>query len=175
MRLAILAPCTLSLALLFPAVAPAQEKPAEMAASAHFKLVFHLLQLDANGKVTNSRTYASLIATHGDRALAIARIRSGDRIPIQTELGKYEYVDVGTNIDAVQASVQDSQLSMHISAESSSAVKTSDPLHLLPLLRSTRWEANVAVPLDKPTIIFSSDNVSDTGKTELELTATQIP
>ena len=29
-------------------------------------------------------------------------------------------------------------------------------------------------PLVRPTIIFTSDNVSDTGKTELELTATEI-
>jgi hypothetical protein len=32
----------------------------------------------------------------------------------------------------------------------------------------------VVVALDKPTIIFISDNTSDTGKTELELTATEI-
>jgi hypothetical protein len=44
----------------------------------------------------------------------------------------------------------------------------------VPILRQTRWESSVVVTLDKPTLIFISDNISDTGKTELELTATEI-
>jgi hypothetical protein len=44
----------------------------------------------------------------------------------------------------------------------------------VPIVRQTRWESSVVVTLDKPTILFISDNTSDTGKTELELTATEI-
>jgi hypothetical protein len=32
----------------------------------------------------------------------------------------------------------------------------------------------VIVTMGKPTIVFTSDNPSDTGKTELELTATEV-
>jgi hypothetical protein len=43
-----------------------------------------------------------------------------------------------------------------------------------PVIRQSNWNSRVTVPIGKPTIIFSSDNVSDKGKTELELTATPI-
>ncbi len=174
MRRAIVAAYVLSSTFLSPVIMHAQAKPAE-AASTHYKLVFRLLQLDAGGKVSNSRTYTSIISARGDRGSAAAQIRSGDRVPFQSEPGKFDYADVGTNIDAYQAIPRDNQLSMHVSAEISSAVKsTNDPQHLLPLVRRTSWGADISVPVDKPTIVFSSDNPSDTGKTELELTATEI-
>ncbi len=43
-----------------------------------------------------------------------------------------------------------------------------------PVFRALSWQSDVIVTMGRPTIIFISDNVSDTGKTELELTATEI-
>jgi hypothetical protein len=179
MRLVTLASSVVFLAFLGPTVAHPQAKPAETAPT-HLKLVFRLLQLNANGKIINSRTYSSLITAEGDHPpFAEAQIRSGDRVPYANEGGKFDYEDVGTNIDADQAFVRDDRLTMHVSAQASSVVKVSEgqsqPTHfLLPFIRRTSWGANVSVPFDKPTIIFASDNPSDTGKTELELTATEI-
>ena len=73
--------------------------------------------------------------------------------------------------------MHDHQLSLQVSAAFSSVVKGSGESTnsaLPPLFRQTKWDSNVAVPLGKPTILFTSDNVSDAGKTELELTATEI-
>ena len=43
-----------------------------------------------------------------------------------------------------------------------------------PVIRQLSWQSDVVVPIGRPTVIFTSDNPSDTGKTELELTATEI-
>lgn len=169
------------LAFLAPVFAHAQATPAE-AVPTHLKLAFRLLQVDANGKVTNSRTYSSLITAEArdHPPLAEAQIRSGDRVPYQNEGGKFDYEDVGTNIDVDQAFVQANRLRMHVLAQTSSVVKNSEtsPVHptlpALPFIRRISWGANISIPFDKATIIFASDNPSDTGKTELELTATEI-
>jgi hypothetical protein len=44
----------------------------------------------------------------------------------------------------------------------------------MPVIRANRWSANVMVPITKPSIIFSSDNLQDKGKLQVELTATRI-
>ena len=40
--------------------------------------------------------------------------------------------------------------------------------------RQTKWGANVLAPLGKPTVIFSSDDLTTKGQTQLEVTATPI-
>jgi hypothetical protein len=178
MQSRLLAPYLLCLALLWPALAHGQATP-QSAPTGHCKLTFRLLQADAQGTITNTRSYTTVVEIGGDQSSAAARIRSGDRIPIQTEPGKYEYVDLGTNIDVYRPILRDRQLAMRVSAESSSAVPTSptDTNHTpvishTPVIRNTRWDSAVVVTVEKPTIIFTSDNLSDPGKLELEVTAT---
>jgi hypothetical protein len=43
-----------------------------------------------------------------------------------------------------------------------------------PVIRQNRWDAAVLIPLNKPTIIFSSDDVTTKHKLQLELTASLI-
>jgi hypothetical protein len=172
MQSRLLAPYLLCLALLWPALAHGQATP-QSAPTGHCKLTFRLLQADAQGTITNTRSYTTVVEIGGDQSSAAARIRSGDRIPIQTEPGKYEYVDLGTNIDVYRPILRDRQLTMRVSAASSSAVPSSptDTNHT-PVIRNTRWDSAVVVTVEKPTIIFTSDNLSDPGKLELEVTAT---
>jgi hypothetical protein len=169
----LLAPALLCVSLLTPALAYSQA-PAAQGPVSHYKLVFRLLQLDGDGKITNSRRYETMIGVGGDQGFPTARIRSGDRVPIQVESGKFDYSNVGTDIDAIRPAVRDRQLSLHVSADSSSAVEAPGETSRRPVLRDTRWEADVEVALGKPTIIFTSDNLSDPGKLELELTATDL-
>jgi hypothetical protein len=164
-------------ASVFSPIALAQEKPAE-APSAHYKLTYRLLEVGTDGKVANSRTYVAIIGT-GQGQNEPSKIRTGDRIPIpvSTSTGntEYQYQSVGTDIDTLHAQIQDRQLSLHVTAAYSGLGKPQpDGIPHTPVFRETRWESNIVVTLDKPTIIFSSENVSDTGKTELELTATEI-
>jgi hypothetical protein len=165
----------LTAALVCPGLVRAQEKAPETVL-AHYKLTYRLLQIGDDGKIANSRTYFAIIgAGNGDSAPA--KIRTGDKFPVLVREGgtDYNYQDVGTKIDTFHPQIHDRQLSLQVSALSSSIAKgASNGLPNAPVVRQTSWESSVVVTLDKPTIIFTSDNVSDTGKTELELTATEI-
>lgn len=172
-----LAATALAAAALSPALAIAQEKPTSPA-SAHYKLTYRLLEVGADGKITNSRTYVAIVGA-GQGEHQLSKIRSGDRIPIPVNKSggntEFQYQSVGTDIDSLNAQMQDRQLSLDVTAASSSVGKPRpDGIPNQPVLREIRWQSNVAVTLDKPTIIFSSENISDTGKTELELTATEV-
>jgi len=154
-------------ALLWPIFALAQEKP-PAPEPAHYKLTFRLMQANSDGKITNSRIYSIIVAATGG-SQRLQSIRTGDRIPAANN-----YIDVGTNIDTNDIRLTDHALGLRVDVESSSALKTDTAGNSLPLVRRTTWGSQVVVPLDKPTIIFTADNVSDTGKTELELTATEL-
>jgi hypothetical protein len=171
-----IAAAALAAIALFPIALIAQQK-STAAPTAHYKLTYRLLEVGADGKVTNGRTYIAIIGT-GEGITAPAKIRTGDKLPIPIKSGsttEYQYQDIGTDIDTFHPQIQDRQLSLQVVAASSGVAKpSSDGLPNVPVFRQTRWESNVVVTLDKPTIIFSSENTSDTGKTELELTATEI-
>ena len=160
-----------------PAIVRAQEKAPDTPLT-HYKLTYRLLEVDANGKVTNSRAYFAIIGAGGDSAPA--KIRTGDKFPIPVGTDRagdtnVQYQDVGTDIDTFHPRIHDQQLSLQVSAALSSVAKSAPSLvPNVPIVRQTRWESSVVVTLDKPTILFISDNTSDPGKTELELTATEI-
>ena len=153
----------------------------------YFRLTFRVLDISPESKVVDARSYNEIIAT-GPKSDRTSSIRTGDRVPVAT--GSYssgsanssnlvntqfQYIDVGTDIDATRAEVVDQTLRLHITANisSMSATKLLGNVHE-PVIRQTKWESNVTVPVGKAALIFSSDDSSDKGKTELELTATPI-
>jgi hypothetical protein len=136
----------------------------------YFHLDFVVKELEG-GKVINARHYSATTVT-GDHSCTI---RSGNKVPVQTgssgpDSGQYTYVDVGVNIDCRAAKELDGSLALNVSAEISSAVSAQKQ----PLIRQTKWSSNVIVPIGKPTVVFSSDDVTTKGQTQLELTATAI-
>ena len=151
----------------------------------YFKLTFRVLDISATGKITDARSYREIIAS-GLKSSNTSSIRNSDRVPVITgghaSSGminslvntQYQYYSVGTKIDANLAAVAGDFLSLHITASISSMSILPPGNAELPIVRQTSWDSNVTVPVGKPTIIFSSDNSADKGKTELELTATQI-
>lgn len=145
-------------------------KPAE-SPTHYYRLSYSIQEVGENGKVINNRAYTTSIATGGG---PFVQIRTGDKIPIKTDdKGNVSYVDVGVNIDCSNAREVNGKLGLQINAEISSTVKATDP-SASPILRQNRWGANVLVPIAKPTIVFSSDNLQDKGRLQVELTATRI-
>lgn len=149
----------------------------------YFRLTFRVLDMSPDGKLASSKLYNTVIAS-GPRSAKPSSIRTGDRVPIATGTNapgpssvyaQFQYLDVGTNIDAAQAAIDGQTLRLHVTADISSL---STPVTLgtvrEPVIRQTVWDSNVTVPIGKATLIFSSDNSSDKGKMELELTATPI-
>ena len=104
------------------------------------------------------------------------QIRTSDKAAVQNGTGPANHVDMGTNIDTHSTTDEDGFLHTRVTAEISSlaAAPGRSSGSGEPVIRQCRWSSRVTVPIGKPTIIFSSDNASDRGMTELELTATPV-
>lgn len=151
----------------------AQQEVKTVESPAHYyRLTYSVQEVGETGKVTNNRTYTTSIATGGGPS---AQIRTGDKVPLVTERekGEVQYVDVGVSIDSIRAQEVDNKLALSVTADITSTTKTTDQT-ALPVIRANKWSSNVLVPIAKPTIIFSSDNLQDKGKIQVELTATRI-
>jgi hypothetical protein len=147
----------------------------------YLKLVYRTLQIGADGKVASSHSYSTIVVANNGHA-SPSKIRSSDKVPILTGSPsggniQYQYQDVGTNIDTSGAKLYGNQLTVNLSVAVSEVAKndvTIEKTVPAPVFRALSWQSDVMVTVGRPTIIFTSDNVSDTGKTELELTATEI-
>ena len=146
------------------------QKPTED--SKYYRLDFVVKELES-GKVINARSYSTTtVSTGGPRGSVI---RSGNKVPVSTGgagPGSLTYLDIGVNIDCrAEREIQD-QLALSVSAEIGS-LATEQPSNP-PLIRQTKWESDVIVPLRKPTTIFSSDDPTTKRQMQLELTAIPI-
>jgi len=142
----------------------------------HLKLV--LQELDADGKVINSRSYSTTISTEKNSR---GSIRARTRIPVSTnsqDPKQLDWVEVGSNFDVNNVNELDRQLSFHISADITSYVGTapiSNSPYLEPVTRQNKWESSLLIPVGKPTVIFTSDSFDSKGATQAVATATPIP
>src|ERR1700722_4175702 len=139
------------------------QKPIEDAR--YYRLDFVVKEMES-GKVINARSYSTTtVSTGGPRGSVI---RSGNKVPTSTGgtgPGSLTYLDIGVNIDCrAEREIQD-QLALNVSAEISSIA--TEPPSNPPLIRQTKWESDVIVPLRKPTTIFSSDD--PTTKRQMQL------
>lgn len=103
-------------------------KPTEVATH-YYRLSYSIQEVGETGKVTNSRAYATSIATGPGQT---AQIRTGDKVPVVTEInkGEVQYVDVGVSIDCTRAQEVDGKFSVQITADISNTTKEPmNPLH----------------------------------------------
>ncbi len=142
--------------------------------AAHFfRLQFLVKEIGDDGKVLNTRAYSTMCTT--GRSGRSGSIRTGSRIPIYTgEKHEVQYVDLGVNIDIQNVHPVESQIGMDVTAEVSSVANQTPDASQTPVIRQNRWEAAVLIPLDRPSIIFSSDDLNSKGKIQVELTATPM-
>ena len=82
------------------------------------------------------------------------------------------YIELGVNIDCINVEEVDGELSMHLTTEVTSAL--TDPATTPPVIRTNRWSATVVLPVKKPTVVFSSDDLTTKRQMQAELTATPI-
>lgn len=150
----------------------------------YYHLVFVVKELEG-GKVINSREYVTSIATteRRDENMFVRSIRSGTKLPIESEQNKLVFIDVGVNIDCKNVIDLGDRLGMGVSAEISSAQNASvvdhsrveTPLqNAAPMIQQNKWNSDVVVVLGKPTVLFSSDGATSKRTLQLELTATEM-
>jgi hypothetical protein len=140
-------------------------------ATQFYRLLFTVQEVDSSGKITNNRVYSTSIADDHNPE----QIRTGTRVPIKTnDKGEIQYLDIGVNIDCKNAHEMDGKLALGVTAEISSLAMETGNSNATPVVRENHWQASVLVPLGKPSVIFSSDDLQGKGKVQMELTATRI-
>ena len=145
----------------------------------YYRLDFVIENLDAAGKVTNSRSYSTMVDT-GLHPHEPNSIRTGSRVPIVTGAvagnTQYVYVDLGVNFDVREVNELDEQLAFELTASLSGEASPSQPGQDLnhPVIRQNKWASRVLVPLGKRTVVFTSDSLDNKGSTRVVVTATRI-
>lgn len=137
----------------------------------YFRLTFRVIQISPEGKVVDSRAYTT---STGEQQHNGSSIRTGDRIPVTVKTGETQYLDVGTNIDVNFVRATNSIVQIYVMAHLSTSSTVPPAPADFPVIRQTSWSGPVMLSLGKPMVIFSSDNIADRGKIELELTAVSI-
>jgi hypothetical protein len=149
-----------------------------------YHLDFALNELDS-GKKINTRQYAmDLIAERqGDpgyiRDLGRGKeLKIGTRVPVESEPGKYQYIDIGTSVWC-QLKEDDAGLSMDARAEVSGLVpRTETDLYHsntgAPILRQLQIQSSTAVALGKLTTLGTVDDPDSKRQYQLEVTVTKL-
>jgi hypothetical protein len=139
-------------------------------------------ELGANGKPFNSRTDTTTVNTD-TRGRGAASIRSHSRIPVATGPSEvdgkpvnrqYTYQDVGIDIDVQDVHEIGRQLALNLTADISSLAEAADPMLHEPVVRHIRWQAAALIPIDKPTIVFTSDVLDSKNSIRMVVTATLL-
>ena len=155
--------------------AASQPEPAKSAEGpVHFyHMEFVVQEVGADGKPTNSRVYT--VDANTDRVSRNTSIRTGSRVPVPTSGSSFQYVDLGVNIDVRNAHEVNGKLALEVNAEVSSlAAGASSSQAGAPVIRSNRWQSPILIPLNKATVIFTSDSLDSKGNMQIQLTAKPV-
>ncbi len=136
----------------------------------YYRLDFVVKEVEG-GKVINARSYAAMVDTSGTAGSQI-RVTNKFPLPISPGSAQFNFADVGVYIDCGRAKPLQDQLALLVLAEISSLAAEGGALP--PTVRQNKWSANVVLPLRKPTVLFSSDDLTSKRQMQLELTATPI-
>jgi hypothetical protein len=149
-----------------------------------YRLHLTVEQLNVDGKVQNTRNYVATIVNQDNQQ----NIRTGARVPIATgsyEAGsaaanmntQYQYIDVGVNFDVRKVREIGDKLEFDLVADISSLAPMPNKSPAMandPVIRQNKWDSMVVIPIGKPTIVFSADDLDDKGTMQVELTATRV-
>jgi hypothetical protein len=136
-----------------------------------YKFEFTVYEVQ-NGKKSNARNYTMFLQERRRHAVKV-----GNRVPVATDKGGFQYIDVGLNIEC---SFEESagggailsanfDLASIIAPEQGSSSATSNPV-----IRQLRQDADAYVPTGKPTIIASIDDTNTPRTVQVEVTATKL-
>jgi hypothetical protein len=164
------------------AQSPAEESPSSGPAQT-YKLTFTVTQL-VKGKEAGRRVYSALFTPQRNSSgsirvqnhMAVSTSPPGREVNTQ-----YTYHDVGVDIDfsapspEITKGVSARQLPLTVAADVSALAPADTPGLLAPSVRDDRWKSTLIVGLDKPTMLFISDDPYTDLSTRVDLTATLVP
>jgi len=136
-----------------------------------FKLDFAVKELDA-GKVISSHTYSIRAATGQPGGTSI---RTVSKVPsMVSSSGQLTYLEVGINFDVRHFKEADGDVSLELVADISSIAEDPTALAKSPIIRQNKWNSVVTAKVGKPTVLFTSDDVSSKRQMTVEMTATPV-
>jgi hypothetical protein len=152
---------------------PDKPKPAPDLSS-FYKLDLTVREMDGS-KTLNIRTYA--ISQGLDDW---GQLRVGSRLPVVTgafttegkEHTQWQYIDIGLNMDS-RLREKDGVVSLDWRLELSS-VATERNESNQPIVRTVKNNGQTVLPMGKPTVMASVDDLSSTHKFLFEITATKV-
>lgn len=159
---------------------PEQRKPVPA-----YHLDFALNELE-DGKKINTRQYAmDLLAVRQtdpsyirDMGNNYKSLKIGTRVPVETEQGKVEYMDIGTSISC-RMREDEMGLSLEARAEISSLIPRSQadayrPNTVDPILRQVSIQSATAITPGKLTALGTVDDPDSKRQFQLEVTVTKL-
>ena len=134
-----------------------------------YNLEFSLNELE-DGKKINTRHYSIKLTSGSNRVLKI-----GTRVPVETEQGKFQYLDVGTNLRAHMYGKDDAPI-LDVDVDISNFAIPDQATHSggQPLLRQILISGSQTLIFDKPTVVGSVDDPNSKRTYQLEVVATKL-
>ena len=135
-----------------------------------FRLDFALFESE-DGKRINTRHY-SMNAVPG--FINANEIKIGTRVPVETQKGEMQYIDVGTNISSRMEEKGDSlQLEVRVDL-SNFANPEQENRTTMPLLRQLHIAASTVAAMGKPAVVGVVDDPNSKRQFELEVTVRKL-
>lgn len=154
----------------------AKQSEDQLKPTGSFKVEFMVNEFD-NGKKINSRSYSMrLNASTLPQWTVWQQIRVGSRVPLSVEAGKFEYVDIGMDIDCriMQMGKDYVAVGTRWKYSSTEGERMVSQNTQNPVLRQVRSDTEAVVPLDKSTVISEVDDVASTHRYTFEVKVTKI-
>jgi hypothetical protein len=150
---------------------PASANPDPQMPLGAYRLTFSINELE-DGKKINTRRYSMNLA---DAVVGGQSLKIGTRVPVQSEQGKFQYLDIGTNINARLINWA-KPLGLSVNAEISSFPASNEGTASgpPPLIRQLRIEGSTVIIPDKPMIIGSVDDPDSKRQFQLEVIVTKL-
>jgi len=139
---------------------------AEATTTKFYRLDFVIKEVE-DSRVINSRSYSAIVATDSGSSL-----RTGTRVPYSTA-SEIHYLDIGVDIDTRRLKDLGNEIETNVSADISSIAPETQNASP-PVVRHNRWDSVVVLPLRKPTVVFSSDDLTSKHKMQFEVTVTPV-
>jgi hypothetical protein len=146
-----------------------------------YKLNLVVQETNDAGKVTNERTFVTLVETGIGSTQSI---RSDVRVPVPVEPlpagsganTQYEYRDAGIDFDVREVKEIGTELSLRLGVNvngisTPQALPTGGSAHII---RQNKWDSGILIPIGKATLAYSADSEEGQGKMQVMVTATRV-
>jgi len=155
----------------------AQEKQKQDSSPAIAYRIDYSVNEMEDGKKINTRQYSMNLSVLNDRAWEgdTNELKIGARVPVESETGKFQYLDVGTNIWS-RLRQQADTLTLEVRAElgSIAAAPEQQSPRVPPVVRQVQINGSTVVLPGKPMVLGIVDDPTSKRQFQLEVTVTKL-